>query len=240
VHAALAPLIDKRYYRLTIISSIDTEANMHTYRPTRVVKVVTGVLSVMYFGAWALAALLLIVLAGAELFAGPDALRDFELGAPGTVELADVELASTWAGRTGTITLEEARASLNVPLSLAPRWYRAAMYIGVAVTLGLVLLFLHHLRQLFLRVRAGAPFDAHNATRLRWMAGALLGGHVITAALSVWLSRIALATVADKPSSMAWSFPLDSKVLVVALLLFALAEIFRRGAVLEDEQSLVV
>jgi hypothetical protein len=43
------------------------------------------------------------------------------------------------------------------------------LWTHTAAALGLMLLFLHYLRRIFQRVRDGAPFDAANAVRLRWL-----------------------------------------------------------------------
>jgi hypothetical protein len=80
------------------------------------------------------------------------------------------------------------------------------------------------------------------------MAGLLLAGHVAGSLLATWQGAVAVRTV--QAPAMAITppvalderlvFSFDERILLVSLLLFALAEIFRRGTALEHEQSLVV
>ena len=89
------------------------------------------------------------------------------------------------------------------------------------------------------RVRDGAPFDASNARRLRWLGLSLLG-----LSLNGLAERaIAMAVSVDLPAMTSvrpLSLPVDGSLLFAALLLVALARIFHRGSDLEHEQSLVV
>ena len=89
-------------------------------------------------------------------------------------------------------------------------------------------------------LRDGAPFDARNATRVRWLGVLLIAGELSLKALTFWLSSIVLRTLAAGPQALGPSFTVDAKVILIGLMLVALAEVFRRGTTLEDEQSLVV
>jgi hypothetical protein len=220
---------------------------METFQAGRVVRVLTRILSALYFIAWGVTGLLLILVPAVEIFADHDALTGLNIGVPVTLEPRDVRMASTWNGETGTITLGRTAAKLEVPFSLAPASFRIATYVAFALGLGLTLLFLHHLRELFRSARAGAPFDPRNAARLRWMALLIAAGHALTEVFGGWQAATVLRTIAA-PIPLLAPFPTDEKalfafnesVILVALMLLALAEIFKRGAVLEDEQSLVV
>jgi hypothetical protein len=104
----------------------------------------------------------------------------------------------------------------------------------------LMLLFLHHLRRIFQRVRDGAPFDAANARRLRWLgllalAFALLNG-VAETVTSLVVRRGLVSSSLSVPSAVS----LDLSTVFFGLVLLALAEVFRRGAELEDDQALVI
>ena len=211
---------------------------MNAYRADLVVRVLTVTVSIMYFLAWGLTVVLLIAVPAVVLFGDADALRNFTLGVPATVvELEHVKLASSWGG---TVGLKEARVDVIVPLSIVPAWFRAVTYAAAAGMCALTLLFLSHLRQLFQRVRQGVPFDAQNATRLRRLGELLLAGDLLFTAIGFWQSTTLLRTVHDPAMPLRSSFAPDLSVIFIALVLIALAEIFRRGAALEDEQSLVV
>ena len=97
------------------------------------------------------------------------------------------------------------------------------------IIFALVLLFLHHLRALFRRVREGTPFDAANAARMRWLGVSLLALYVFFGGFEFWMS--------------AWvtrALHINWFGVFTALVLVGLAEVFRRGTALEEEQSLVV
>jgi hypothetical protein len=155
------------------------------------------------------------------------------------MRLDDVKLTSSWGG---PLALDHARVAVDVevPFAVAPPWFRGVVYASAAGALALVLLFLHHLRQLFLHVRRGEPFDRRNAARVRWLGVLLLAGELLSAALGFWQSTVVLRTVGENRLALSPSFAPDGAVILIAVVLIALAEVFRRGAALEDEQSLVV
>ena len=104
-----------------------------------------------------------------------------------------------------------------------------------------MLLFLHNLRRIFERVRDGAAFDAQNVARLRTL-GMLLLAIAGLRAIAELATSIAVRRGLAEGSSLTvpTGFHLDLTLVPVALVLMALAEVFRRGAELEHEQSLVV
>lgn len=111
--------------------------------------------------------------------------------------------------------------------------YRVIIY-------GLFMHFLFHLRELFRRVRAGAPFDERNATSLRWLGLLLILIDTLGSAYRFGLALLVLGAMSPPPMPVTSSFSMDGTVIFVGLVLLALAEIFRRGAVLEDEHAHVV
>jgi hypothetical protein len=127
-----------------------------------------------------------------------------------------------------------------VPVASAPAWFLAVAWIGMAVLLAGVLLFLHHLRRIFQRVRSGAPFDITNANRLRWMGFLLLALHAAMSSFAYWLSVMVTRSFETGEVEFGAWFILEPIALFIALVLLALAEVFRRGALLEAEQALVV
>ena len=216
---------------------------MEAYRPDRVVRVLTTTVSIAYFVMGGLALLVLTCVPAMKLFGGDN--RDWVLGL-GTIEIelpaGAIDTVATVPSTLGPASLEvdEVRADLKMPIVLLPWSIVALIWIELAVGSALMLLFLHHLRRIFQRVRDGAPFDAHNALRLRWLgllllALAVLAGFAeLVTSLSVreWLTRNAI--------HVSTGLHINGWLVFVALVLIALAEIFRRGAELEQEQSLVV
>jgi hypothetical protein len=104
-----------------------------------------------------------------------------------------------------------------------------------------MLLFLHNLRRIFQRVRDGAAFDAQNVVRLRRLGTVLLTLSAVKAVAELATSiAVRRGLAQDSSLTVPSGFHLDLTLVPVALVVIALAEVFRRGAALEHEQSLVV
>lgn len=222
---------------------------MEAYRSNRPVRLVAAVVSFLYAAAWVLTAFLLIAIPSVEVLADPSPRDfDFALGVPAVADFGDLRLPATWAGERGSVALKATEVTLRVPLFLAPASFRIASYAGFLVLCAMSLAFLHQLRALFRSARDGAPFDSRNAGRLRWMGLLVVAWHVFTRAFGAWQAPRVLGTIADQSIRLDLPMALDERmlfsfnesVLLVALMLIALAEVFKRGAALEHEQSLVV
>lgn len=209
---------------------------MGKYRPDRVVRILTGLISLAYYFAWLVTVVTLIALPAALL----PGLEGVTVGVPVTVPDLEESVAFDWDTPATAYRLGDARAQLEMPLGAAPLSYVALLWLGAAAMLPLTLRFLYHLRRIFQRVRDGAPFDLENARRLRSMGFLQLA---ISLGYGVFFYAQSLALMgAVTESSLdldAW-IPIDGIGVFTALVLIALAEIFRRGSSLEEEQSLVV
>jgi hypothetical protein len=89
-------------------------------------------------------------------------------------------------------------------------------------------------------VRDGAPFDVQNAVRLRWVGLLLIALSLLNGVAELVTSMVVRQGLAGGSVAVAGGLRIEAPFLLVALVLLALAEIFRRGAELEHEQSLVV
>jgi hypothetical protein len=214
---------------------------MNAYRPDRVVKTLTFIASILYFGGWVAAVLVLIGIPVGRLVAGKG-LGNQAFLLTVRVDLTDMPttLAPTWAPDASRLTLTDVSGLLQLPAEVVPRWVLVTSWIAFAVMATLMLLFLHHLRRLFMRVRDGAPFDAHNAVRLRWLGVLLLVFCMFNSGFTFWMSSVTTSAVLSPNVTITSSLTIEWPVIFVGLVLLALAEIFRRGTALEDEQSLVI
>lgn len=212
---------------------------MDTFRADPIVRLLTVIVSFLYRAAWVFGAALIVAVPALELLAGTETLQDFSIGVPATVELERVTIGTAWGGSLG-LEMDDAEGSLRVPIASAPVWFRVVVYSGLAVIYGLVLRFLFYLRELFLRVRAGAPFDERNATILRRLGLLLVLIDTLGSAYRFGLSQVVLRAMSPPSMPVTSSFSMDGAVIFVGLVLLVLAEIFRRGAVLEDEHAHVV
>lgn len=219
---------------------------MKAYRPDRVVRVLNTLVSVAYFGLWVVAPIVLIGAPAAKLVAGHEPDWILGMGKRVAVHSEAIMLTSRGPARVDVVV----RGDLELPIAMLPWSVLAMRWTHAAVGFALMLMFLHHLRRIFQRVRAGAPFDADNARRLRWLgllllALALFNGVAELAPLfavrRVLVSSSITAPTGFGPAGVVFGgLHIDLPLVFVALVLLALGEVFRRGAELEDEQSLVV
>ncbi len=212
---------------------------MNIYRADFVVRSLTVVASVVYRVAWVFGIVLIVAIAALELVAGTDTLRDFSISVTTTMEAEEVAVGTAWGGSL-TLQKDDSERSLRVPVASAPAWFRMATYGGLAVLYLLVLRFLFHLRELLIRVRSGAPFDERNATSLHWLGLLLILIDTLGSAYSFGLTHSVLRAMSPSTVTLTAAFSIDGSVIVIGLVLLALGKIFRRGAVLEDEQAHVV
>lgn len=211
---------------------------MQAYRPDRVVRVLTTLVSIAYFVLWAGAAVVLIAAPAAKLFAGGNPNWVWGLKVPVTALDSAATVHTNWG--IAHLVIHDVRADLRVPIAMLPWWVIAVLWTHAAAAFALTLLSLHQLRRIFQRVRDGAPFDAHNALRMRWL-GLLLLALALFNGVAEFVTSLAVRNgLVSSDLTVTTGLRINLFVVVVALVLVALAEIFRRGAELEHEQSLVI
>ena len=210
---------------------------MKMSRPDRVVRALTALASFAYFFMWAAGALLLIGLPLIKAFGAAGFYYGLEL----PVNVPTVQTMVETASGPAPLTLDEVRGKLSLPIS-SMSWSLLALLWSYAAAAGaLMLLFLHHLRRIFQRVRDRAAFDMENVVRLRTLGMLLMALAGLKAVGELATSIVVRRGLGpDSSLSVPTGFHIDLTLVPVALVLLALAEIFRRGAELEHEQSLVV
>ena len=210
---------------------------MQTYRADRVVRVLSTLVSIAYFGLWSLGVTLLVCAPAAKLIsAGRNWIWQVEF--PANLPDPATTVQTTWG--PALFVVREVRGRLQFPVGLLPWRLFAVLWVHVAVVLGLTLLSLHHLRQIFRRVQDGAPFDADNALRMRTL-GLLLLALAVFNGIATLVTTLALrAELSGGPVSVASGLHFNLPLVFAALVLVVLAEIFRRGSELEREQALVI
>lgn len=211
---------------------------MQQQRPDLLPNILTSVTSVLFYFALAGAAFALVGLPIMKVVGAEN--QEWSWGIPVTAIAAEGEtrVATRWNGTV--LRIDDIRGSLRLPLGSLPWSLFALLWLQVAVMAGLVLAVLHHLRQLFRRVRAGTPFDAANAVRLRWLGLLLLALATTKAVAEAAISLAMRGAVVDGSVRVPASLKVDMTMVFVALVLLALSAIFRRGAELEDERALVI
>jgi hypothetical protein len=211
---------------------------MTNYKPDRVVRLLTALVSFGYFAVWVAAPMLLIAGPVLKVFGGDT--RDWEYGLQVQARVRDASAAVNTTWGPAQLSLDQVRADLELPISAMPWWLFAALWLYLALSFILLLSSLHHLRRIFQRARAGAPFDAQNAGRLRTV-GMLLLSLTVLGGIAEFVAASAIRdNVVSDLIRVSNGIYFNGPVALISLVLIALAEIFRRGAELENEQSLVI
>ncbi len=132
---------------------------------------------------------------------------------------------------------ETVRCSGNVKFTPPSRAFFAFVAGGLTLFLALTLWVLGQLRAVFHTLCDGHPFVSANAPRIRRIAYAVIFGE---------LARSALAYIGSHSNFSAPGLLPDSRpdinfvVLLCGLIVLAIAEVFREGTRLNEEQSLTV
>jgi Protein of unknown function (DUF2975) len=106
--------------------------------------------------------------------------------------------------------------------------------------LAMIVWILGQLRAVFRTLRAGQPFVAANAVRIRRVAYAVIGGELARAALSYAGMRYATTHFTLQGVRFEARPDINIVVIVCGLIILVIAEVFREGTRLDEEQSLTV
>lgn len=173
---------------------------------------------------------------------GPNGKPDFVAGSkaqmvlPVAFELDAGAAQVTSVDRRNSGAVEQASGLLRLATPERP-WI--AM-VAAAAVIALVLWILAELAALCRSVRDGQPFAPHNAGRIRRLALALVLGEVSRAAIVYTAHAYVAAHFAADHLRFTASPHIDAQAIVSALILLVLAEVFRTGTRLDEDQSLTV
>jgi hypothetical protein len=173
---------------------------------------------------------------------GPNGEPDFVAGSGAQMVLPVAFELDAGAARVTSMdhrnggAIEQASGTLRLNSGDRP-WFAMA---GGAVMVGLVLWILAELAALCRSVRDGQPFAPRNAVRIRRLALAVVIAEVSRSAI-VYAAHayVAARFAADHLRFTAWP-RINAFAIVSALILLVLAEVFRTGTRLDEDQSLTV
>ena len=116
----------------------------------------------------------------------------------------------------------------------------APALLGVVIMMALVLFVLGQLREVFRTLRNGRPFVPANAKRLRWIGAAVIAGELVRTAF-IYSANAYVMTHFSAPGLRFDARP-DLSVLTIVhgLIILAIAEVFRTGTRLDEDQSLTI
>ena len=137
--------------------------------------------------------------------------------------------------------------ALFVSLSLstffiAGNWVGRALNFGPgAMHLALWLLILHRLKGFTASLRSGRPFVEENGRRLRTIGLAVVGMWAVTVLTGAAVHAYARGHfVLEEQGSIALGFDVNPLMLFVGLMLLVIAEVFRIGTRLQEEQDATI
>ena len=134
--------------------------------------------------------------------------------------------------------LLDLRGTLRFP----PRWgaFFVANLVFAICGLSLTLWVLGLLRSLIGALRAGRPFVAANASRVRLIGWAVLIGEIVRVSVVYFENRYAMTHFAAQGLQFIARPDLNVVAILHGLIILALAEVFRAGTRLDEDQSLTI
>jgi hypothetical protein len=200
---------------------------------------VSSFLALLINVAWYLAAIslgLMLVLSAVPLFTD---LSHTEVGLPVSFS---VDTASFHIIAPGAVAadIRDAHGSgtLRFPPPSGVMLTTTALLAAAGLAIGLWVLT--QLRDVFRTLRDGHPFVAANATRIRWIGYAVIIGAIVDSLATYGANAYARSHfAADGLRFDAWP-RLDMYAIICGLIILVIAEVFRAGARLDEDQSLTI
>jgi hypothetical protein len=134
--------------------------------------------------------------------------------------------------------IRDATGSLRFPLGASAFFFGNAVLL--TVLFGLSLWVLAKLRAVLRTVRDGHPFVADNAHRIRVIGGAVIAGELARAAIVFFESSYAKANFVADGLRFESNADINGLALVCGLIILVIAEVFRTGTRLDEDQSLTI
>lgn len=184
----------------------------------------------------AVAAVLMLGLASVPLFTD---LSNTEMSIPVSfsVESGALRLATPAPG-VASADISDARGTLRFPPPSGMFLTTTALLASVG--LAIVLWVLVQLRAVFLTLRDGRPFVTANAMRIRWIGCAVILWEVVQSLVLFGGNAYAKSHfAADALRFDAWP-RIDVFAIIYGLIILVIAEVFRTGTRLDEDQSLTI
>jgi len=203
-------------------------------------KSVSSILRVLVEIAWyglILAAVILLAAGVLTLFdVSPPGMRlslwtvPFEID-PGVYQIRAGELGTD--GRivdaTGELLLDDPARGLTL-----------AVVLGALVGVGFGLVAIDQLRRIFRTLTAGEPFVGENVRRIRVIAGIIIGLEILEAVVRFASSLFLRSHLASTGITLRSDLNLQLGAIFAGLVLLVLAEVFRIGTELREDQALTI
>lgn len=201
-----------------------------------------------YLVAAVLALTVVLTLAGASVAVqiGPDGALNIDAAHPNVTMAIPVSVRvddRTLRVSAPALGIEHAQLlDLQGTLRFPPRWgaFFVANLVLAVCWLGLALWVLGLLRSLIRAIRAGRPFAAANASRVRLIGWAVIIGEIVRVSVVYFENRYAMTHFAAPGLQFVARPDISLVAIVHGLIILALAEVFRAGTRLDEDQSLTI
>jgi hypothetical protein len=197
----------------------------------------TALLNVGWYGALGLLALSVCILVISPIVDPPRVEIGLALSTAFSLD-PDTYRVSASAPGVEHAQIRDVRGSLI--FSPRSRIFVAGSAIVLMTLLAFILWVLGQLRAVFRTLRDGQPFVSANATRIRRIAWAVIVGELVRSALAYFGSRYAMTHFSANGLHFNARLGLNIFAIICGLIILVIAEVFRAGTRLDEEQSLTV
>lgn len=189
-----------------------------------------------YFVAFALA--LIACLAAVSVFHQLGSNFEFDIPVSFNVDALALQVGAPSLG-IESAHLHNVRGSLVFPAP-APASFVAPLLAGVGIMLAVVLWVVGQLRAVFRTVRDGQPFVPGNAIRIRRIGFVIIVGEFLRTAFVFAANSYAMNYFSASGLRFDTRLDLNLFTIIHGLIILAIAEVFRAGTRLDEEQSLTI
>lgn len=198
---------------------------------------VTALINIGWYGAMILLGLSVCLLAITPWVDPPRVEVGFAVPAAFRIEPETHRVTASPFG-VENVHLENTQGSLR--FSPRSRVAVAGTVVVLIAVLALIMWVLGQLRAVFRTLSAGKPFVAANATRIRRIGYAVIFGEIVRATLAYVGTRYATTYFSIQGVRFEARADLNVVAIICGLIILVIAEVFREGTRLDEEQSLTV
>jgi Protein of unknown function (DUF2975). len=202
---------------------------------------VASFLAILLNVIWYVVAIGTVLMACVAVAALAADVRKFQMDLPVSFSVNNQILSSDLAQPGGEAArVKNVRARGSLTFAPPSGTFLATTAATLAVLFALGLWVLGHLRAVFRTLRQGRPFVPANATRIRWIGYAVILAEVVRTAVVFVANSYAMTHFAA--AGLRFDARPDFHLLAVVhgLIILVIAEVFRAGTQLDEDQSLTV
>jgi len=201
---------------------------------------ISSVLVILLNVAWYIVALSLVLAIGLAALSAFHDIRGGEIDIPVSFSV-DAHALPVRAPSLGIMgaQIEHVRGQLKFSPPTGASLV-APLLVGLAIMLALVLFVLGQMGAVFRTLRDGRPFVPANATRIRWIGFAVIAGELVRAGGIYSTNSFAMTHFSANGLRFDARPDLNLLTIVHGLIILAIAEVFRTGTRLDEDQSLTI